>query len=44
MLVKNLFVILMITLGLSACNTVNGIGKDLENAGKAVQKTSKGEN
>jgi entericidin B len=26
---------------LSACNTVNGLGKDLEKAGEAVQKSTK---
>lgn len=26
---------------LSACNTVHGVGKDLEAAGEAVQKNSK---
>jgi len=37
---KAILVILAVALFLSACNTVNGIGKDLESAGKAVQKTS----
>ena len=26
---------------LSACNTVHGLGKDLEKAGEAVQKSTK---
>ncbi|MBM3351124.1 MAG: entericidin A/B family lipoprotein [Betaproteobacteria bacterium] len=26
---------------LTACNTINGIGKDLEKAGEVVQKSSK---
>ena len=30
-----------IALTLTACNTVNGIGKDLEKAGEAVQKSTK---
>ncbi len=37
---KATLTILVMALCLSACNTVNGIGKDLESAGKAVQKTS----
>lgn len=28
-------------LALSACNTINGLGKDLEKAGEAVQKSTK---
>ena len=31
----------LITLTLTACNTVNGVGKDLEKAGEAVQKSTK---
>lgn len=38
---KATLIILAMALCLSACNTVNGIGKDLESAGKAVQNTSK---
>lgn len=38
---KAALIILAMALCLSACNTVNGIGKDLESAGKAVQNTSK---
>ena len=34
-------VLLACAFALSACNTVNGIGKDLEAAGEAVQKNSK---
>ena len=26
---------------LTACNTINGMGKDIEKAGEAVQKTTK---
>jgi entericidin B len=33
--------IMVLSFTLSACNTVNGIGKDLEKAGEAVQKTTK---
>ncbi|HWU35202.1 MAG TPA: entericidin A/B family lipoprotein [Methylovorus sp.] len=28
-------------LSLTACNTVEGMGKDIEKAGEAIQKTSK---
>jgi entericidin B len=31
----------LIALTLTACNTVNGVGKDLEKAGEAVQKSTK---
>ena len=27
--------------GLTACNTVEGVGKDIERAGEAIQKSSK---
>ena len=27
-------------LGLSACNTVEGVGKDVQSAGKAIEKAS----
>lgn len=33
--------ILLILLSLSACNTIDGVGKDLEKAGEAVQKSTK---
>lgn len=36
-----LFVILLILFSLSACNTIDGMGKDLEKAGEAVQKSTK---
>jgi predicted small secreted protein len=32
------WVILLLTL--SACNTIHGVGKDLEKAGEAVQKST----
>jgi entericidin B len=35
------FSILLILLILSACNTIDGMGKDLEKAGEAVQKSTK---
>jgi predicted small secreted protein len=34
-------VMLVAAFALSACNTVHGIGKDLEAAGESVQKNSK---
>jgi predicted small secreted protein len=33
--------VVLIALTLTACNTVNGVGKDLEKAGEAVQKSTK---
>ena len=30
----------LISLTLSACNTVKGVGRDVESAGKAVEKTA----
>lgn len=32
---------MMIVVSLSACNTVQGIGKDLEKGGEAIQKSTK---
>lgn len=29
-----------LTLAIMGCNTVHGVGKDIESAGKAIQKTS----
>lgn len=31
----------VLVLVLAGCNTINGMGKDLEQAGEAVQKSSK---
>lgn len=31
----------MITAMLSACNTIHGIGKDIEKGGEAIQKSTK---
>ena len=36
----NFFTLVIISFALSACNTINGMGKDLEKAGEAVQKSS----
>jgi predicted small secreted protein len=30
----------LVSLMLSACNTVKGVGRDVESAGKAVEKTA----
>lgn len=38
---KKLFCLLCIAVTLSACNTVAGIGKDLEKGGEAIQKSAK---
>ncbi len=35
------FLALLIALGLSGCATIEGIGKDLEKAGEAIQQGSK---
>jgi entericidin B len=37
---KVLFLVLF-ALTLSACNTIQGMGKDIEKAGEAVQRSSK---
>ncbi len=37
---KKLFFFVMIATVLSACNTVAGIGKDLEKGGEAIQKSA----
>lgn len=37
---KTIFVLLCgATLGLSACGTINGMGRDMEAAGGAIQRT-----
>lgn len=35
-----MFIVLTYALVLTACNTVHGLGKDLEKAGEAVQKST----
>ena len=37
---NKLIVILISTLVLAGCNTVHGVGKDIEKAGEAVQKST----
>ncbi|NHC06172.1 entericidin B [Azonexus fungiphilus] len=40
---KVVFALLTVTtlLGLSACNTVQGIGKDIEKGGEAIQRSTR---
>ncbi len=38
---KHILTLIALAMVLSACNTINGVGKDLEEAGTAVQKSSK---
>jgi entericidin B len=38
---KNILVLLLVSCALCACNTVRGVGQDLEKAGEAVQKAAK---
>lgn len=40
-MIKHILVALLAVMVLSACNTINGMGKDIEKAGEAVQKSSK---
>lgn len=35
---KKLTVLLLLTMALSACNTLSGMGKDIEKAGEAIQR------
>lgn len=37
---KQFFFLVMVAAVLSACNTVAGIGKDLEKGGEAIQKSA----
>lgn len=37
---KNLIALVIVACLLSACNTIRGVGKDLEKAGEAVQKST----
>ncbi|MCX7898034.1 MAG: entericidin A/B family lipoprotein [Rhodocyclaceae bacterium] len=40
-MMKKLLFLLAISLMLPACNTVQGMGKDIEKAGAAIQKSAK---
>ncbi|MEI8363293.1 MAG: entericidin A/B family lipoprotein [Betaproteobacteria bacterium] len=35
-----LFILLTFTFTLTACNTIQGMGKDIEKGGEAIQKSS----
>lgn len=37
---KTLFTLLALCFALSACNTIQGMGKDIEKGGEAVQKST----
>lgn len=37
---KILFTLLALTFALSACNTIQGMGKDIEKGGEAIQKST----
>ncbi len=41
MLMKKLLFIVAAAFALAACNTVHGIGKDIEKGGEAIQKSVK---
>ena len=38
---KALFVLLALSFTLTACNTIQGMGKDIEKGGEAIQKSTK---
>lgn len=38
---SKIMAVLVVAMVLAGCNTVNGMGKDLERAGEAVQNSSK---
>lgn len=35
------FVLVIVMFTVAGCNTINGMGKDIEKAGEAVQKSAK---
>ncbi|MDK2848164.1 MAG: hypothetical protein PWP34_1517 [Desulfuromonadales bacterium] len=37
---KKLVILLLCTMVLSACNTLSGMGKDIEKAGEAIQRSA----
>ena len=37
---KVLFILIALMFALSACNTIKGIGKDIEKGGEAIQKST----
>ncbi len=38
---KKVFFLVVIAAALTACNTVQGLGKDIEKGGEAIQKSTK---
>jgi predicted small secreted protein len=38
---KALLILLTLSFSLSACNTIQGMGKDIEKGGEAIQKSTK---
>lgn len=38
---KKLVVLILCALALAGCNTVRGVGQDIEKAGEAIQKSTK---
>ena len=38
---KALLILLALRFSLSACNTIQGMGKDIEKGGEAIQKSTK---
>lgn len=37
---KKIFTFVIIALALSACNTVRGVGKDIQKGGEAIEKST----
>ena len=37
---KTLFTIVVLAFTLTACNTIKGVGKDIEKGGEAIQKST----
>lgn len=40
-MMKKLVLIMMCAIVLAGCNTMRGVGKDIEQAGEAIQKSTK---
>lgn len=40
-MMKKLFFFVIVAMSVSACNTVQGIGKDIERGGEAIQNSTK---
>lgn len=38
---RKLLILMMCALVLAGCNTMRGVGKDIEQAGEAIQKSTK---